>query len=292
MARDKLQRETGISEAGHIDYQFSDQLRATFDPELGAMWLRWNPRPRPCFNPSLLAACNEYCQFLQANNGLIHHGERSYKVEFSVLGSDVPGVFNLGGDLDLFTKLIEDRNRAGLLEYGMACVEVVFRNYVCYGLPLTTVSLVQGECLGGGFEAALSSQVVIAERSARFGFPEIMFNLFPGMGAVSFVLRRSNKRTVDELTGSGNIYSADDLLQKGIIDMVVDDGKGPAAVRDYLRTRGRQLRPLFEMRRRVARLTREELADIVNIWVDFALRINRRDLRLMGHIVARQDRLS
>lgn len=291
MARDKLQRETGISESGHIDFQFSDQLRATFDPELGAMWLRWNPWPRPCFNPPLLAACNEYCQFLQDNNGVIQRGEHSHKVEFSVLGSDVPGVFNLGGDLDLFTKLIEERNRAGLLEYGMACVEVVFRNYVCYGLPLTTVSLVQGECLGGGFEAALSSQVVIAERSARFGFPEIMFNLFPGMGAVSFVLRRSNKKTVDELTGSGNIYSADDLFQRGIIDMVVDDGEGPAAVRDYLRTRGRHLRPLFEMRRRVARLTREELADIVNIWVDFALKINRRDLRLMGHIVARQDRL-
>lgn len=292
MASDKLQREAGISDAGNIDFQFSDQLRATFDPELGAMWLRWNPRPRPCFNPPLLAACNEYCQFLQDKNGVIRHGERSHKVEFSVLGSDVPGVFNLGGDLDLFAKLIEERNRAGLLEYGMACVEVVFRNYVCYGLPLTTVSLVQGECLGGGFEAALSSQVVIAERSARFGFPEIMFNLFPGMGAVSFVLRRSNKRTVDELTGSGNIYSADDLLQRGIVDMVVDDGEGPAAVRDYLRTRGRHLRPLFDMRRRVARLTREELADIVHIWVDFALKINRRDLRLMGHIVARQDKLA
>lgn len=281
-----------MSDTGHIDFEFSDQLRATFDPELGAMWLRWNPRPRPCFNPPLLAACNEYCQFLQDNNGVIRHGERSYKVEFSVLGSDVPGVFNLGGDLDLFTKLIEERNRQGLLEYGMACVEVVFRNYVCYGLPLTTVSLVQGECLGGGFEAALSSQVVIAERSARFGFPEIMFNLFPGMGAVSFVLRRSNKETVDELTGSGKIYSAEELRQKGIIDIVVDDGAGPAAVRDYLRTRGRSLRPLFEMRRRVTRLTREELADIVTIWVDSALRVNRRDLRLMGHIVARQDRLS
>jgi DSF synthase len=292
MASDELQGETGISEAGHIDFQFSDQLRATFDPELGAMWLRWNPRPRPCFNLPLLAACNGYCQFLQDQNGVIHHGERSHTVEFSILGSDVPGVFNLGGDLDLFTKLIEERNRAGLLQYGMACVEVVFRNYVCYGLPLTTVSLVQGECLGGGFEAALSSQVVIAERSARFGFPEIMFNLFPGMGAVSFVLRRSNQRTVDELTGSGKIYSADDLLQRGIVDMVVDDGEGPAAVRDYLRKRGRHLQMLFQMRRRVARITRDELADIVHIWVDSALKINRRDLRLMGHLVARQDRLA
>ena len=274
-----------------MDFQFSDQLRASLEPELGAMWLRWNPRPRPCFNPSLLAACKEYCQFLQDKNGVITHGAGTSTVEFSVLGSDVPGVFNLGGDLDLFTKLIEERNRPGLMEYGLACVEVVYRNYVCYELPLTTVSLVQGECLGGGFEAALSSQVVIAERGARFGFPEILFNLFPGMGAVSFVLRRTDKKTVDELTGSGKIYSAEELLKMGIIDMVVGDGEGPAAVREYLRTRGRALRPLFAMRRRVARLTRAELNDIVAIWVDAALRINRRDLRLMGHLVTRQDRL-
>ena len=281
-----------MTDAGQLDFQFSDQLRASFDPELGAMWLRWNPRPRPCFNPTLLAACNEYAQFLQDNNGVIQHGERTYRVEFSVLSSDVPGVFNLGSDLDLFTKLLEQRDRPGLMEYGMACGEVVYRNYMCYGLPLTTVSLVQGECLGVGFEVALSSQVVIAERCARFGIPEIMINLFPGMGAVSFLLRRSNKKTVDELTTSGKIYSADELLQMGIIDMVVEDGEGPAAVRDYLRKRGRTLRPLFEMRRQVAHFKREELADIVTICVDAALRIDRSDLRLMEDIVARQDRLA
>lgn len=291
MARDKLQRETGISEASHIDFQFSDQLRANFDTELGAMWLRWNPRPRPCFNPPLLAACNEYCQFLQQENGVITHGGRTYTVESSILGSDVPGVFNLGGDLGLFTALIEGRNRPGLMDYAMACVEVVYCNFVCYDLPLTTVSLVQGECLGGGFEAALSSQVVIAERSARFGFPEIMFNLFPGMGALSFVLRRANVKLAEELTASATIFSAEEMLQKGVIDMVVDDGEGPAAVHEYLRKKEPVMRTLYRMRRRVSRLTREELDDIVAIWVDAALRLNRRDLRLMEHIVARQDKL-
>ena len=291
MACDEFQRAGGISADAYIDFQFSDQLRATFDPEVGALWLRWNPLPRPCFNPQLLAACKKYCDFLQDNKGMVQQSESSHAVEFSVLGSDVPGVFNLGGDLNLFTKLIDERDQLGLAEYGMACVEVVYRNYVSYELPLTTVSLVEGECLGGGFEAALSSQVVIAERRARFGFPEILFNLFPGMGAVSFVLRRADKKTAEELTHSGKIYSAEELFRMGIIDMVVNDGEGSKAVRQYLRTTGRRLRPLFEMRRRVARLTREELADIVDLWVDAALRLTRRDLRLMGHIVARQDKL-
>ena len=291
-ACDHYQRAYAMSDAGHIEFQFSDQLRATFDPEMAAMWLRWNPKPRPCFSPALLTACNDYCQFLKQRSGLIEHNGEAHAVDYSILCSAVPRVFNLGGDLDLFTGLIAEGNRAGLMEYGMACIRVVYQNLVSYDLPLTTVSLVQGECLGGGFEAALSSQVVIAERSARFGFPEIMFNLFPGMGAVSFVLRRSNMRVAEELTGSGKIFSADELLQQGVIDMVVEDGEGPAAVYEYIRTKGRAMRALFQIRRRVRQLAWEELEDIVTIWVDAALRLNPRDLRLMGHLVARQDRLT
>ena len=286
-----MQKANTNPDAVHIEYEFSDQLRATFDPEVGAMWLRWKPKPRPCFNPALLAACNDYCQFLQRQQGVIEHSGVAYTVESSILSSDVPGVFNLGGDLALFTALIAERNRAGLIEYATACVEVVYRNFVSYDLPVTTVSLVQGECLGGGFEAALSSHVVIAERSARFGFPEIMFNLFPGMGAVSFALRRANKRVADELTTSAKIYSAAEMFEKGVIDMVVEDGHGPAAVRDYVRNKARVMRSIFAMRKRVWRLSRRELDDIVTLWVDAALRINARDLRLMGHLVARQDKL-
>ena len=281
-----------MSGSGPIAFQFSEQLRAVFEPDLGAMWLRWRPAPRPCFNPDLLAACNEYCEFLKGRNGEIETDGTRHSVEFSILCSDIPGMFNLGGDLDLFTSLIVARDRHGLMKYGMACVEVVYRNFVCYDLPLTTVSLVQGECLGGGFEAALSSQVVIAERSARFGFPEIMFNLFPGMGAYSFLFRRSNQRVADELTTSGKVYTADEMLQMGIVDVVAEDGAGPAAVRDYLRRKGQAMRTLYRMRRRVQHLTREELDDIVALWVDTALRINPRDLKLMGHLVARQNRLN
>ena len=281
-----------LSGSDNLEFSFSEQLRASFEPALGAIWLRWNPKPRPSFNLALLAALNEYCQFVQGTGGTIEHEGQPCPVRSSVLASDVPGIFNLGGDLDLFTNLIEDRDRAGLVQYGMACVEVVYRNYTCYDLPLTTVSLVQGECLGGGFEAALSSQVVIAEHSARFGFPEIMFNLFPGMGAVSFVLRRTNEKVARELTESATVYSAEEMLKRGIIDMVVEDGEGPSAVREYLRKKEPTMRTLFRMRTRVKKLNREELDEIVEMWVDAALRLNPRNLRLMGHLVARQGKLA
>lgn len=279
------------ADAGAISFSFSEQLHATFDPELGALWLRWNPQPRPCFNPPLLEACAAYARFLQTSCGVIEYDGQTHNVKSSVLSSDSPGVFNLGGDLDLFTKLIDERDRPGLMKYGVACVDAVYQNYMGYGLPITTVSLVQGECLGGGFEAALSSQVVIAERSARFGFPEIMFNLFPGMGAMSFVLRRASTEIAEELTSNANLLSAEEMLHKGIIDLVVNDGEGPAAVNDYLHYKEPAMRALLQVRRRVHLLKRRELDDIVRIWVDAVLRINPRDLKLMGHIVARQDRL-
>jgi DSF synthase len=275
-----------------IAFRFSAQLSAEFHRDLGAMWLHWNPQPRPCFNELLLAACYEYALFLQACGGRIEHDGQTFEIRSSILNSDVPGVFNLGGDLDLFTELIAKQDRTKLMRYGIACVEVVYQNYIGYELPLTTVSLVQGECLGGGFEAALSSNVVIAERHARFGFPEVLFNLFPGMGAVSFLIRRGGEALAREVAESGAVYSADDMFKRGLIDEVVDEGEGPAAVRDYLHKNERTIRNLVQVRRRVRPIHRRELDDIVNLWVDAALRINPRDLRLMAHLVNRQDRLT
>src|SRR5690606_28322479 len=121
--------------------------------------------------------------------------------------------------------------------------------------------------------------------------PEVMFNLFPGMGAVSFVLRRTNERVAEELTSSAKIYSAEELQEKGVVDIVVGDGEGPSAARDYIQKKGSIMQNISQVRRRVWRLSRSELDDIVDIWVDAALRINPRDLKLMAHLVARQNRI-
>ncbi len=275
-----------------IAFTFSAQLRARFDPALGAMWLYWLPAPRACFNEPLLDACHAFSAFMAQSGGVVNHEGHCYPIKSSILASDVSGVFNLGGDLSLFGLLIEKRDKAGLLRYGTACVDAVYHNYTGYQLPITTISLVQGKCLGGGFEAALSSHVVIAERSAQFGFPEVMFNLFPGMGALSFLIRRSSTKIADAMTSTGALYTAEALLALGVIDVVVDDGEGPAAVSHYLRKREPKMRHSFQVRKRIHLLVRQELDDIVALWVDTALGITGRDLRLMGLLVSRQDRLN
>jgi|SRR6476620_10291304 DSF synthase len=278
-----------------VEYIFSPQLTAHYDMESRAMWSRWTAEPRPCFNPSLLADIRAYYEFVSQTHGVVHCEGEEHPIEYTVLASGIPGVFNLGGDLDLFKQLIGARDRAGLLRYGRACIDVLYRNYISHELPVTTVSLVQGECLGGGFEAALSSDVIVAEKSARFGFPEILFNLFPGMGAYSFLDRKIGQKGAEAVISSGKIYSADEMLALGIVDAVAEDGAGETEVVDLIKRRTRMrngLQALAATRRRVHSITFEELLDVVNIWVDAALRINLRDLKLMQRLVSRQNGLN
>jgi DSF synthase len=282
--------------ADGLEFDFSPQLHVTYDKATRALWSRWAPQPRPCFNPQLLADIRAYYDFLAASAGRLEGpGGEELPIEYVVLASATPGVFNLGGDLDLFRQLIETRDRQGLQRYGRACIDVLYRNYIGHELPVTTVSLVQGECLGGGFEAALSSDVIVAERSARFGFPEILFNMFPGMGAYSFLERRIGQRGAETLISSGKIYSADEMAGLGVIDIVTEDGQGEAEIAELVRRRARNrngLAALAAVRRRVQRIEFAELADIVQVWVEAALRLNSRDLKLMQRLVSRQNGLN
>ena len=289
----KVPASTGAEPAGEAtEYFFSEQLSAFFDREQHAMWLRWNPTPRPNFNPDLLRDLDRYCRFITHTGGEVDCGGESAPVEYAILASKVPGVFNLGGDLSLFTKLIDSQDRDGLLGYGKACVDVLYRNYLGHELPITTISLIQGECLGGGFEAALSSEVLVSERQARFGFPEILFNMFPGMGAYSFLERKVGKRATENLITSGKMYSADDMLAMGVVDLVVDQGRGEAEIAGFIRSRSRSRNAragLAAARRRVHKLDYEELIGVVEAWVDTALNLSHRDLKLMQRLVSRQN---
>ena len=278
--------------SGRQEYFFSPQLSAQYDPTNHAIWSRWTPNPRPSFNLELLKDLATYCRFVSDTEATVECQGRAMPVEYTVLASGAPGVFNLGGDLDLFIQLIERRDRAGLRNYGTACIDVLHHNYTGHGLPVTTVSLVQGECLGGGFEAALSSDIIIAERQSRFGFPEILFNLFPGMGAYSFLDRRVGRRVTEQLLSTGKIYSADDMLALGVIDSVVDRGQGEAEVTALVKRNGRSRNGLVGIagaRRRVNGITYQELMDVVHLWADAALRLTGRDLKLMQRLVSRQN---
>lgn len=275
-----------------LDFFCSEQLSACYDADQMAVWLRLRPAPRPSFNPELLRDLGTYCRLLNQTAGHIDFRGEDRPVEYAILASATPRVFNLGGDLSLFMRLIEARDRDALAVYGKACVDVLYSNYIGHGLPILTISLVQGECLGGGFEAALSSDLIVAERSSRFGFPEILFNLFPGMGAYSFLERRVGRKVTDDLISSGKIYSADDMLRAGVIDCVAEDGCGESEIASLIRRNQRNrngLAGIARTRRRVSGINFQELMDVVGIWVETALNLKPRDLKLMQRLVSRQN---
>lgn len=271
--------------------RFEDVL-VRLDPETATYWCTMSPAGRPSYTPSLLRGLGAMQRSLVRLFGE-SPADAEPPFRYFVVGSDHPGVFNLGGDLALFADHIRAGDRAGLADYAMACIEVVYANYMNYGLPIVTIGLVQGDALGGGFEAALSCDVVVMERGAKCGFPEVLFNLFPGMGAYSFLSRKLSGAQTREIIESGRLYEADELQAMGLVDVVAEPGAGVAAVEAYIARQGKRHNAhaaMYAAARRAWPLPFREMADIVEMWVDAALALGPADLRKMERLVAAQDR--
>ena len=265
------------------------QLEVTWDASLGAMWSFMRPRGRPSYNPDFLEDFHAWQRGISAM-----FAERPNDIQYLLLGSRTPGVFNLGGDLDHFLGRIRERDRAALVAYGESCVRILHRNMNTLGLPMITIGLAQGDALGGGFESLLSFNVIIAERSAKFGFPEAMFGLFPGMGAYSLVARRVGAALAEEMMLSGRIYSAEEMRDAGLVRIVAEPGQGIAAAREYMQRSERHhsgIRGVFQVAREVNPLALDELDRIVQIWADACLQLRERDVKMMQRLVALQDKL-
>ncbi|MBL8658276.1 MAG: crotonase/enoyl-CoA hydratase family protein [Rhodospirillales bacterium] len=268
-----------------------NNLRVTFDRNQRILWWSMTPRKRPSFTPGLLADMKTLADALECVFASSRQGRPP--VNHLVLSSQLTGIFNLGGDLSLFLDRIERRDRDALVRYAHACTEGQYRIATNFGLPISTIALVQGDALGGGFEAALANDVIIAERSAKFGLPEVLFNLFPGMGAYSFLSRRLGAAQAERMILSGRVYSADELCEMGVVDLVVDDARGPAAIYEHVAAferKGLARQAMLQTRRIVNPVSREELMQVVDVWVDTALMLSSRDLRRMRHLALAQDR--
>jgi DSF synthase len=270
-----------------------EQIETSFDAELGVMWHFMKPKPRPVFNLQLLAELRAFHASIEQHGGITWDNGQENRISYLVLGSAIPGVYNLGGDLALFREAITTQDRQRLLDYGRTCIDNMYPWSRNLDLPLTTVALVEGDALGGGFECALSASVLVATESSRMGFPEILFNLFPGMGAYSFLARKIGRRSAEELICDGNLYTGRQLYDMGVVDVLAPDGAGEAAVCSFLKKHAKSAngrRAIEMVRREIEPVTREELMRVVEIWADTALRLTERDLRMMDRIVRAQRR--
>lgn len=263
------------------------ELLVHYDTNHQTVWYYMSAKPRPCFTLNLLREILGLYDDMENASA-----SASVPYKYMILASSANKVFNLGGDLFHFKELILTENRPALLEYAKTCIEAIYRNHTGLNSNITSISLIQGDALGGGFEAALSSNVIIAERSTKMGLPEILFNLFPGMGAYSFLSRKVGSSMAEKIITSGKLYSASELYDKGIVDVIAEDGQGEKAVYDYITHENRHFNGMNALRKaqRLSNpVTYSELIKITEIWVDAALRLTAKDLKMMERLISKQN---
>jgi len=91
--------------------------------------------------------------------------------------------------------------------------------------PLTTIAAVHGVTFGGGFELALVCDLIIADKMARFCFPELRLGLIPGFGGIPRLKRDLGNAVVRDLLLTGRSFNATRLQQVGLVSQVVGEGE-------------------------------------------------------------------
>ena len=259
-------------------------IRLEWSSELAALRVRTRVTPIQCYSLGAMGELMRVLLDIGENPGLVKH---------FVMTSDVPGVFNFGGDLSLFVLLIRARDHESLRLYGRRCVDLIWWMETAAQLGVHTTVLVQGDTLGGGLESVMPFHKVIFERSAQAGFPEVLFNSFPGMGAWNFTIRKAGFAVANEMILSGRLYTAEQLHRLQLVDMVVEDGMGEDAIEDAIRAVHPRLRgtlAALHARSMAAPITYQSLMDIVDRWTINSLNLTDRDIKLMERLARAQVR--
>jgi enoyl-CoA hydratase len=97
--------------------------------------------------------------------------------------------------------------------------------------PLTTIAAVHGVTFGGGFELALTCDLIVADKMARFCFPELRLGLIPGFGGIPRLKRDLGNAMVRDLLLTGRSINATKAQQVGLVSQVVGDGEALRAAR-------------------------------------------------------------
>ena len=263
------------------------------DPEHRAIWVVLDYSGIPCFSVDVVKELCQTQRLVAQQLRSEFESDPDSRTLFQVAASDHPGTFSLGGDLAYFLDCIQRGDRAALMDYARSCVDAQVNTARHYELPVTTLSVVEGECLGGGFECALSSSVLIADETSRFAFPELTFGMFPGMGALALLLRKVAPAVARRVILDQAVYTAAELHELGIVDIVTSAGKARDAARTYMREnikRHAGLHGLQVAMDHALPINGEEFTAVVDEWVDTAFRLSESNRRLMDYLARGQQR--
>jgi DSF synthase len=286
---------------GAFDFSFPVLERPTyrhigvdFDGAMNTLWItmkKADPNRPLTMSLPLLQELRDLMDAVQAGSGHWHHQGKIAPIHYVVTRSSDPTYYNQGGDLSYFRQCIQERDSEALRRYSQLCASLLHEASVLGHTAVTSIALVQGRALGGGFENALSADFLIAEEHSSFSFPEISFGLFPCSGAMSLLARRIGAYRAERMMTDSQTYTARQLLEMGVVDEVCPSGSGEATVRHFIarHLRQRAARHMVQRsRQRLAPSDLEEMNRILDEWVELAMALTPQQLRVMDLLVIMQ----
>jgi enoyl-CoA hydratase/carnithine racemase len=191
-----------------------------------------------------------------------------------IISSARKSVFSAGGDLrELYHRAasVPERERpAGVREF-LERIHVVLN--VLDSAPFITIAGVHGICFGGGFELALACDIIIADKMARFAFPELRLGFIPGFGGIPRLRRDLGNSVVRDLLFTGRTVNASRMQAVGLVSQLVGEGE---ALR-IARSTAAQITKLDAATRAVAKkfikpIPREELRREIDLFCELFTR--------------------
>jgi DSF synthase len=268
----------------------SEHVRVEYQEERKTVILTLCPQRRPCVTREVLNGLQAASQWIRERNA-----SQPDSIRHMILASDWDGVFSLGGDLDLFVSCIMRNDREQLLAYALDCVRIGHVFHTGFEGTVSTTSVIAGQAMGGGLEGAACCQTIIAEKGSVLQLPEIKFGMFPGMGAISYLSRRSPGMHVRRMVETGEPLDIDEAYSIRMVDELTPRGHGLLTAHRVNATLAQGFHGRMATRYALALAqgpSLHELESIARAWVDVAFKIDLRDMRLMNRLASVQLRMA
>jgi enoyl-CoA hydratase/carnithine racemase len=191
-----------------------------------------------------------------------------------VVYSTMPAGFSAGADLRELYHRSQEMDRADAVEGVRNYLERIHRVMnTIDAAPLTTIAAVHGVTFGGGFELALVCDLMIADKMARFCFPELRLGLIPGFGGIPRLKRDLGNGVVRDLLLTGRSFNATKAQAVGLVSQVVAEGEALRVARGTAAQLGKfDHRTAVAAKKFIKPIPYEELKQEIDIFCDLFTR--------------------
>lgn len=161
------------------------------------------PEKLNSFTPEVLEELNKALDFIEKNN----------EIKVAVLTGAGPKSFVVGNDISQLVELDTIQAFDQMREGQNTFLRI-------HEFPKPVIAMVNGYALGGGFELALSCDLIFASARAKFGFPEINLNTMPGWGGTQLSVKKLGLNRAKEMVLTGQYYSSEECREFGFINRI------------------------------------------------------------------------